>query len=237
MEIRDDGAVGWSALLHEHHEGCLKATAHLSGQWSAPWGVLRSSELHRPAVSNVRRPLGLRQAAPSEVEAEEWLVLGWRLRLTRGGRLVNLSRALFLLLPVSPAAFLSQGSPQRDSRAPPRPDTVLGRGLTCAGGPGPAPGPGAPAAKAEAISWYSQQLRSGWLCPAFPPLLLPSVSGQWDHISLTQPRPAPHSDKAPGADSQPRANTACVSLHPSPPFTPGGGRESGRDLGICVPRS
>lgn len=170
-------------------------------------------------------------------------MLGWRLRLTQGGRLVNLSGALFLLLPISPAAFLSQGSPQRESRAPAWPDTVLGRGLTCAGGPGPAPGPGAPAAKAEAISWYSQQFVLAGSAAAFPPLLLPSVPGA---VGPHLPHAAPPSRPAQPADTairplesiaRPRANTACAPLHLSAPFTPGGGRESGWDLGICAPRS
>lgn len=191
----------------------------------------------------MRRPLGLRQAAPSGVEAEEWLVLGWRLRLTQGGRLVNLSGALFLLLPISPAAFLSQGSPQLESRAPPWPDTVLGRGLTCAGGPGPAPGPGAPAAKAEAISWYSQQFVLAGSAAAFPPLLLPSVprgSGTTSASRSPAQPPSPvcgHSDKAPGVDSQAQSKHSLCSPPPLAPFTPGGGRESGWDLGICAPRS
>lgn len=107
LEIRGDGDVGWSALLHEYHEGLPRRDSTTIGVVVSPWGVFRSSELHSPAVFSVRRPLGLRQAALSEVEAPEWLVLGWRLRLTQGGHLVNLSRALFLLLPICPAAFLS----------------------------------------------------------------------------------------------------------------------------------
>lgn len=175
------GDVGWSAVLHELHEGLIsrhRKTLGGSGQplgkYSAPLNC--SSQLKVPAVSSPGKTLGLRQAAPSEMEAKRWLCHGW----TLGGHLVNIFRALSFFSSLfphqlsSPGPVLGLSAGHRLSWA-----QCWGHGLTCAVPRGPAPGPGAPAAKGQAFSLYSQQLLSRSATACLPPLLssVPQGSG------------------------------------------------------------
>lgn len=148
----------------------------------------------------------------------------------------------FLLLPVSPSAFLSGGSPQLES--------------------GPCPlwtqcwdvaSPVQAARGLRQVREHQQQKKKrfhGTASSFFLALLgLPSTSpffcatGQWDQISRMQTRPAQPEDtmiRPLQSIARPRANTAFVTGIPPPPLGSfhswGWGGDLGWDLGICAPR-